>query len=210
MGIEEVELDKSEKLTTSSVITTVAPVIEDPINKMTMTELKGFIMDNVVESKQDIIVPEIDEIELKFMSRKEMKEVIKDTVKMNDADLEIVAPIIEETVDRLTGGELKEMLMEIVENEKPEEIVAPLIQEEINHMSMPELKEFIADTVLAEDEDTEEIIVPLVENALEDMSKKEMKKLVMDVVEREEEKKSEDEKDLMKEVLTEGSIKLMQ
>ena len=40
---------------------------------MTMTELKGFIMDNVVESKQDIIVPEIDEIELKFMSRKEMK-----------------------------------------------------------------------------------------------------------------------------------------
>merc|ERR1719433_2219640 len=77
-------------------------------------------------------------------------------------------------------------------------------------MSMPELKEFIADTVLAEDEDTEEIIVPLVENALEDMSKKEIKKLVMDVVEREEEKKSEDEKDLMKEVLTEGSIKLMQ
>ena len=49
--------------------------------------------------------------------------MIKDTVKMNDADLEIVAPIIEETVDRLTGGELKEMLMEIVENEKPEEIV---------------------------------------------------------------------------------------
>ena len=40
---------------------------------MTMTELKGFIMENVVESKQDIIVPEIDEIELKFMSRKEMK-----------------------------------------------------------------------------------------------------------------------------------------
>ena len=62
--------------------------------------------------------------------------MIKDTVKMNDADLEIVAPIIEETVDRLTGGELKEMLMEIVENEKPEEIVAPLIQEEINHMSL--------------------------------------------------------------------------
>ena len=32
--IEEVELDKSEKLTTSSVITTVAPVIEDAINKV--------------------------------------------------------------------------------------------------------------------------------------------------------------------------------
>ena len=32
--IEEVELDKSEKLTTPSVTTTVAPVIEDAINKV--------------------------------------------------------------------------------------------------------------------------------------------------------------------------------
>ena len=74
---------------------------------------------------------------------------------MNDGHLGVIVPIIEETVDRLTGEELKEVLMEIVENDKPEEIVSPLIQEEINHMSMTELKEFIAETVLAEDEDAE-------------------------------------------------------
>ena len=106
---------------------------------------------------------------------------------MNDGNLGVVAPIIEETVDRLTGEELKEVLMEMVENDKPEEIVSPLIQEEINHMSMTELKEFIAETVLAEDEDAEEIIAPLVENALNEMSKKEIKNLVMEVLENEEE-----------------------
>ena len=41
---------------------------------MTMTELKEFLMENVVETKQEnIIVPEIEEIDVKFMSRKEMK-----------------------------------------------------------------------------------------------------------------------------------------
>ena len=35
--IEEVELDKSEKLTTPSVSTTVAPVIEDAINKVLLS-----------------------------------------------------------------------------------------------------------------------------------------------------------------------------
>ena len=41
---------------------------------MTMTELKEFIMENVVETKQeDIIVPEIEETDIKSMSRKEMK-----------------------------------------------------------------------------------------------------------------------------------------
>ena len=74
---------------------------------------------------------------------------------MNDGDNEVVAPIIEETVNRLTNTELKEVIMEAVENEKPEEIVAPLVQDAINHMSMPELKEFIADTVLAENDQTE-------------------------------------------------------
>ena len=110
---------------------------------------------------------------------------------MNDGHLGVIVPIIEETVDRLTGEELKEVLMEIVENDKPEEIVSPLIQEEINHMSMTELKEFIAETVLAEDEDAEEIIAPLVENALEEMSKKDIKKLVMEVLENEEDNNSD-------------------
>ena len=114
---------------------------------------------------------------------------------MNDGNLDVVVPIIEETVDRLTGEELKEVLVEIVEKDKPEEIVSPLIQEEINHMSMTELKEFIADTVLAEDEDAEEIIAPLVENALKEMSKKEIKNLVMEVLENEEENTSEKEEE---------------
>lgn len=179
-------------------------------------------MENVVETKQEnIVVPEVEEIDVKFMSRKEMKvnffringpkltknliqiifkEVIKDTVQMNDGNLDVVVPIIEETVDRLTGEELKEVLMEIVEKDKPEEIVSPLIQEEINHMSMTELKEFIADTVLAEDEDAEEIIAPLVENALKEMSKKDIKNLVMEVLENEEEntpEKKEESKTLV-------------
>ena len=114
---------------------------------------------------------------------------------MNEGNLDVVVPIIEETVDRLTGEELKEVLMEIVEKDKPEEIVSPLIQEEINDMSMTELKEFIADTVLAEDEDAEEIIAPLVENALKEMSKKEIKTLVMEVLENEEENTSEKEEE---------------
>ena len=39
-----------------------------------MTELKEFIMENVVETKQEnIVVPEVEEIDVKFMSRKEMK-----------------------------------------------------------------------------------------------------------------------------------------
>ena len=43
---------------------------------MTMTELKEFIMENVVETKQDnIVVPEVEEIDVKFMSRKEMKVI---------------------------------------------------------------------------------------------------------------------------------------
>ncbi len=41
---------------------------------MTMTELKEFVMENVIETKREnIIVPEIKEIDVKFMSRKEMK-----------------------------------------------------------------------------------------------------------------------------------------
>merc|ERR1712079_244343 len=103
--IEEVELDKSEKLITPPTqTTTVAPVIEDAINKMTMTELKEFIMENVVENEEEIHVPEVEEEDLQFMSRNQMKEVIK------------------------------EIIMEAVENEKPEEIVAPLVQDAINHV----------------------------------------------------------------------------
>ena len=42
--------------------------------QMTMTELKEFVMENVIETKREnIIVPEIKEIDVKFMSRKEMK-----------------------------------------------------------------------------------------------------------------------------------------
>ena len=111
---------------------------------------------------------------------------------MNDGDNEVVAPIIEETVNRLTNTELKEVIMEAVENEKPEEIVAPLVQDAINHMSMPELKEFIADTVLAENDQTEEIIAPLVENALKKMSRKELKNIVMETVVSYDEEKEQD------------------
>ena len=97
---------------------------------------------------------------------------------MNGGDSDVVAPIIEETIDRLTSKELKDVIMEVVEVDKPEEVVAPLVQDAINHMTMPELKEFIAETVMKESDETEEIIAPLVEDALEDMSKKELKELV--------------------------------
>merc|ERR1712223_376995 len=107
-------------------------------------------------------------------------------------DNEVVAPIIEETVNRLTNTELKEGIMEAVENEKPEEIVAPLVQDAINHMSVPELNEFIADTVLAENDQTEEIIAPLVENALEKMSRKELKNIVMETVVSDDQEKEKD------------------
>ena len=101
---------------------------------------------------------------------------------MNGGDSDVVAPIIEETIDRLTSKELKDVIMEVVENDKPEEIVAPLVQDAINHMTMPELKEFIAETVMKESDETEEIIAPLVEDALEDMSKKELKDLVQEKI----------------------------
>merc|ERR1719150_3537978 len=84
------------------------------VNEMTMTELKEFIMDNVVENEEEIHVPEVEEEDLQFMSRNQMKEVIKETVMMNDGDNEVVAPIIEETVNRLTNTELKEVIMETV------------------------------------------------------------------------------------------------
>ena len=55
---------------------------------MTMTELKEFIMENVVDTKQeDIILPEIEDDDVKFMSRKEMKvyffnRLLKDIIKL--------------------------------------------------------------------------------------------------------------------------------
>ena len=40
---------------------------------MTMGELKQFIMETVVENEEDLEVPEIEENDLRFMSRNEMK-----------------------------------------------------------------------------------------------------------------------------------------
>ena len=41
---------------------------------MTMGELKEFIMENIVENKDDdIVVPDVDENDIKFMDRTEMK-----------------------------------------------------------------------------------------------------------------------------------------
>ena len=40
---------------------------------MTMTELKEFIMENVVENEEEIHVPEVEEEDLQFMSRNQMK-----------------------------------------------------------------------------------------------------------------------------------------
>lgn len=41
---------------------------------MTMGELKEFIMENIVENKdEDIVVPIIEENDIKFMDRNEMK-----------------------------------------------------------------------------------------------------------------------------------------
>ena len=41
---------------------------------MTMGELKEFIMENIVENEDDdIVVPDIEENDIKFMDRNEMK-----------------------------------------------------------------------------------------------------------------------------------------
>ena len=53
---------------------------------MTMTELKEFIMENVVENEEEIHVPEVEEEDLQFMSRNQMKVCLAQNIS-NLSDL---------------------------------------------------------------------------------------------------------------------------
>ena len=154
---------------------------------MTMSELKDFIMEEVVDNDESI--PDVKEEDVNTMTRAEMKEVVKVAVMMKGSESDVIAPILKETVGRLSTTELKDVIMEVVDNEKPEAVVIPLVQDAINQMSVTEVREFIAETVMKEADEADEVIAPLVEKALDDMKKTELKHLVMEtIVEAEEDK----------------------
>merc|ERR1711892_669145 len=108
---------------------------------MSRVELKGFIMENVVEAdelKTTVAPPQTAE-DIQSMSMEELREFIKETPVDNTKSEKITFPKNTDDINQMTMEELREF----IEDTKSEKISIPSNAEDIKEMSMDELREFI-------------------------------------------------------------------
>jgi len=171
----------------SSVLDAGVPVLEEAqVERMTEPELKQVLMEAEELPK---VMKQVDEIDIRQMTKETLKEVVEDIMEDHEEDLEemtkvelkeivmeavamspaekpkVLQHVDEDDVGKMTKETLQKVAEEVIENKL----------EAIEEMTKQELKEIVMEVAV---EKEELIIVPVAEEDIEQMNLKELKEFV--------------------------------